>query len=570
MKMLKITILVIMILLISNTAIATEKLNSDAITNIKINEIRTTKNTDISKRVGKKYYVSADGSDDNDGLTPNTAWKTTDKVNEALAKNLIQATDTILFRRGDIFRGYLDIVKNDILLGSYGDDTLSKPEILVSPFDGANHGEWTEVDTNIWRYTVDGKNPFKDDVGVIWFYSKNGTYNYGQKIITPESFDETNLDIKTFLDSDLEFYQTGHPYSSWARADELYVYSEINPSERFERIEFSIAKSGIRLGNFTDLEVDNLTIKYAGVHGIAAKTVANLKVTNCEFGYIGGATQYFKNNSFVRFGNAIEIYGSVQPTNDYEVKEGFIVRNNYIYQVYDAGITFQITTDEASVIENVVFDSNVVEYCNYNVEYWNESTSQDKTVQENTYINNYVITNNIMRYAGFGVSQTRPDKSKSAHIKTWYNDNIVKGKYIIENNIFDNSSEHIFYIHAGNEISLPKVKNNTFYNDPKVPFGYVYVDTQTSIPYDIENLESLYPNNSFNDLSIKPPSEPEILLGDLDQNGKITVNDLAMLKLHLIGKKLLSDRALVIADIDQDGRISINDLAKQKIILIEI
>lgn len=566
--MLRITILVIMILLISNTAIATETLNSDAITNIKINEIRTTKNTDISERVGKIYYVSADGNDDNDGLTPNTAWKTTDKVNDALTQNLIKATDTILFRRGDVFRGYLYIGKNDILVGSYGDEALSKPEILVSPFDGAKSGEWTKVDTNIWKYTVDGKNPFEDDVGIIWFYSKDGAYNYGQKIITLENFDETNLDIKTLLDSDLEFYQTGHPYSSCARAEELYVYSEINPAERFEQIEFSIAKSGIKLGEFTDLVVDNLTIKYAGVHGIAAKTVANLKVTNCEFGYIGGATQYFKSDGFVRFGNAIEIYGSVQPRNGYEVKEGFIVRNNYIYQVYDAGITFQYTTDQASVIENAVFDSNVVEYCNYNVEYWNESTSQDETVQENTYINNFVITNNIMRYAGCGVSQTRPNKNKSAHIKTWYCDNIVKGKYIIENNIFDNSSEHVFYIHAGDENSLPEVKNNTFYNNPEVPFGYMYVDTQTLIPYDIENLESLYPNNSFNDLSIKSSSEPEMLLGDLDQNGEITVNDLAILKLHLIGKSLLNNQALVLADIDQDGKISINDLAKQKIILI--
>ncbi len=510
MRKLKITILAVMFLLISNTALATEKLNSDTITKTRINEIRTTKNTDISNRVGKIYYVSADGNDDNDGLTPETAWKTTNKVNDCFIKQSIQATDTVLFRKGDTFRGYLNIYANDILIGSYGDDNLPKPEILVSPFDAAKHGQWTKVDTNIWKYIIDGENPFKDDIGVIWFYSKDGTYNYGQKIVTPESFDESNLDIKTLLNNDLEFYQTGHPYSSWARAEELYVYSEINPAERFEQIEFSIAKPGIKLWNYTDLIVDNLTIKYAGVHGIATGTLANLKVTNCEFGYIGGATQNFKNNSFIRFGNAIEIYGSVQPTNDYEVKEGFVVRNNYIYQVYDAGITFQITTEKASVIENVIFDNNVVEYCNYNVEYWNECTSQDETLQSNSYINNYEITNNIMRYAGFGVSQTRPDKNKSAHIKTWYNDNVVKGKYIIENNIFDNSAEHVFYIHAVNENSLPKIKNNTFYNSPEVPFGYMYTDTNTLIHYDIKNLENLYPNNSFNDLSIKSQSENQI------------------------------------------------------------
>ncbi len=482
---------------------ANESVNIDIKTSERIAEIRNTKNTDVSNREGEKFYVSATGDDNNDGTSPAKAWKTIDKVNQSFYQGVIKSKDSVLFNRGDIFRGNLDVTVNDILLGSYGDDNLSKPEILVSPFDGAKVGEWTKVDTNIWKYTIDGETPFKDDLGVIWFYSKDGTYNYGQKIVTPESFDETNLDIKTLLDSDLEFYQTGHPYSSWARAEEIYVYSETNPAERFARIEFTIAKSGIRLWNFTDLTVDNLTIKYAGVHGIAAGTVANLKVTNCEFGYIGGATQNFDNNSFVRLGNAVEIYGSVQPSNGYEVKDGFIVQNNYIYQVYDAGMTFQITTDKTSIIEKVIFDNNVVEYCNYSVEYWNKTDSSDKKDQDNTYINNYEITNNIMRYAGMGVSQTRTDKNKSAHIKTWVNPgnyyNRVTGKYIIDNNIFDTSSEQVFWIYAGETSSLPQVINNTFYNSYKVKLGYYYADSKEyPIPYIQDKLKQVFPNNKFN------------------------------------------------------------------------
>ena len=33
--------------------------------------------------LGTKYYVAADGNDENDGLTPETAWKTIEKVNNA-------------------------------------------------------------------------------------------------------------------------------------------------------------------------------------------------------------------------------------------------------------------------------------------------------------------------------------------------------------------------------------------------------------------------------------------------------------------------------------------------------
>ncbi|SEJ03001.1 Por secretion system C-terminal sorting domain-containing protein [Dyadobacter koreensis] len=49
------------------------------------------------------YYVSESGSDQNDGLTTNTPWKTIDKVNAMAAT--FQAGDSILFSRGDVFRG---------------------------------------------------------------------------------------------------------------------------------------------------------------------------------------------------------------------------------------------------------------------------------------------------------------------------------------------------------------------------------------------------------------------------------------------------------------------------------
>jgi len=61
----------------------------------------------------------------------------------------------------------------------------------------------------------------------------------------------------------------------------------------------------------------------------------------------------------------------------------------------------------------------------------------------------------------------------------------------------------------------------------------------------------------------------DILIGDIDQNGEIAINDLAKLKLHLIGKKLLVDsKSLNLADIDRDGKVTINDLAGLKLMLI--
>ena len=60
-----------------------------------------------------------------------------------------------------------------------------------------------------------------------------------------------------------------------------------------------------------------------------------------------------------------------------------------------------------------------------------------------------------------------------------------------------------------------------------------------------------------------------IVTGDLDGNGKITVTDLAKLKLHCIEKKLLEENELRAADINYDEKITVTDLAQIKLILLE-
>lgn len=60
------------------------------------------------------------------------------------------------------------------------------------------------------------------------------------------------------------------------------------------------------------------------------------------------------------------------------------------------------------------------------------------------------------------------------------------------------------------------------------------------------------------------------VIGDIDSDGKITINDLAKLKLHLIEKQLLEGIKLKSADINNDGKITLDDLAQMKLTLIDI
>ena len=470
----------------------------------RISEIRNTLNTDIQDVVGNIYYLSNNGDDNADGRSPQTAWKTLSKLHSEFSKT-IQSGDCILLNRGDVFRGNINITKDNILIGSYGDKEKPKPILNVSTYDGAVEGTWIQTQPNIWKYSE----KISSDVGVIWFFKNNqslsnkhdwGDYSYeiGQKISFDESFDENNMNMSEILDSDLEFYHTGKASSGINTGEYVYVYSEINPQLRFDKIEFSVGVNGIY--GRTNLRVDNIKIVFAGNHGVGTGTVANLSVTNCEFGYIGGSRQ---NQNNVRFGNAIEIYGQVNETNGFEVEKGFIVENNYIYEVYDAGITFQYTANSSStIIENAEFLNNVIEKCNYSIEYWNvsKSTTQDK---QNSYIRSFKIKNNIFRYSGYGVSQTRPDKGQSAHIKTWVHDseyeNKVIGIFEIKNNLFYLSSEQMFAVYACDESSMPIVMDNVFLNDEKIPFGYYYNKelSKKIIPFVRSKMSKIFPNNTF-------------------------------------------------------------------------
>jgi parallel beta-helix repeat protein len=77
-----------------------------------------------------KYYLSATGNDKANGISEKTPWKTISKLNSESGK--IKPGDMILFKRGDVFYGSVNVLKSGvpakpILFGAYGSG--SDPEI---------------------------------------------------------------------------------------------------------------------------------------------------------------------------------------------------------------------------------------------------------------------------------------------------------------------------------------------------------------------------------------------------------------------------------------------------------
>ena len=59
-----------------------------------------------------------------------------------------------------------------------------------------------------------------------------------------------------------------------------------------------------------------------------------------------------------------------------------------------------------------------------------------------------------------------------------------------------------------------------------------------------------------------------VVLGDIKEDGRMDIIDLAKIKLHLIDKEILTGINLIAADVNKDGEVNINDLAIMKLVII--
>ncbi|MCV6639158.1 right-handed parallel beta-helix repeat-containing protein [Candidatus Albibeggiatoa sp. nov. NOAA] len=106
------------------------------------------------------FYLSNQGSDTADGLSPQTAWQHLSRLNTALRDQQIQAGDSVLFERGSVFYGeiFSDRVKGDpnqrVTFSDYGDTLAALPKITGNvPIN-----QWTAT-------TINGKSTCVADSG---------------------------------------------------------------------------------------------------------------------------------------------------------------------------------------------------------------------------------------------------------------------------------------------------------------------------------------------------------------------------------------------------------------------
>lgn len=357
---------------------------------------------------GKIYYFSAEGDDTNDGLSEETPKKNI----SALSSIVFNPGDVVLFRRGDTFAGTVS-ARSGVTYSAYGEG--DKPVISGAMRDFASSKAWRETNTeNVWKLSTDVPN-----VGIVMFNRSWEIGNYNEITGVKKMRDKDDFYDERDLQNDFEFY-------SDLDTNELYIYcSGGNPGDVYDSILVGKEGAIFYVGTENDVTIDNLHITLGGSHGVGGGDCSGLTVRNCVLDYIGGSVlRGFGGANITRYGNAVEIYGSAKD---------FTVYNNWIYQIYDTGITHQYSTnvnDPENIHDGVEYYDNLIEYCFWSIEYYNYYL--EGGVRETK---NVSIHDNFCRFGGEGwgcVGRETNAMLTDLNFTKEYCEN-----FVIKNNVYD-------------------------------------------------------------------------------------------------------------------------------------
>ena len=383
---------------------------------------------------GTAYYVSNNGSDSNDGRSPETPLATL----AALDKLNLQYGDAVFFERGSVWRcerlPESTVWAEGVTFSAYGEG--EKPQFLGSVENGGGGEKWTlayedEDGKKIWAY-------YRTMTEVAAIVLNHDTvicrdkayWNGSEYLVVDENYFPVDGDIPYTVEEylpdmycfpDLRFDQEQGPqddciFRTWNQEENRYDYVEDtfyfrcdagNPGELYSDIEF-IQPYALINGYADDQVYDNLCILFSAetftsgsYNGIS--TGLNSVIQNMELGFMGGnVTGYlpaegsddnirYNNGSFGCNGGAISINGS-----------GITARNNYVHHAFQEGIAIELFV-EAPSIENCTISGNLIEYCTQALILCN----WDMEVREDHIFRNILVEDNLVLYAGY---------------ENWYND----------------------------------------------------------------------------------------------------------------------------------------------------
>lgn len=418
---------------------------------------------------GTAYYVSNNGSDSNNGTSPECAIATLDKLNEIG----LQTGDAIFFEREGLFRGYINAYTPGVTYSAYG--TGSKP-IITTGIDASGANQWklfyeNKSGVKIWIYnkkildcgSIVLNNSKLKPYRVLPDWSGTCFVNHDDRSpFTPSSGLTQDLDFFSGASSQYpkvtDFSVTEYPDSE---GNLYFRCDDGNPGKIFTTIELGTVYSDDNRCRFDsinivdDVVVDNLNIKNSSGTGISYGS-GGWVVQNCEISGQGGTILSYSNGRPLIRGEAFcgGQAKNVTLTNNW-IHDSFVGVNLEEYNN-----TKQIVLSGFNIIGNLF-----------------ERNDSDLNFQNNNYSNGtfgvlrgIVVEKNVFLYTGGGASSLHVIRSNTDEIfggTAWSTCfKVNQPRYTKDCRIVNNSFYyplHCVFLSQLEKGQLPMVSDNRFY-----------------------------------------------------------------------------------------------------------
>lgn len=417
---------------------------------------------------GTAYYVSNNGNDQNDGLSPETAWASL----ERLGKVKFQFGDAIFFERGSIWRSaqiskYIDDAEG-LTLSAYGEG--EKPRFYGSPENGTGAEKWELVyeganSEKIWKFyrevadcsavILDGQHRILRDIAYFDGTNFVSIDDFSIPYVLEDQLE--NMECFTRLPYTMQPVENGEWQSLMgvsvhkdSNGNELtgpiYVrYDAGNPGELHDNIEFIVACSAFGgMSNYTTL--DNLSICYS-TQTIASgyyNGVSNdhIIIQNCESGWMGGSINYFTTKE-----NGASLYFHIDG-GGFNTNGSYItLQNCYSHHIFQESSSIETFDGDPDPCTDIIIRDNILEYITMGmvVINWEEDDTSEHRLK------NVLVENNYVLYSGMEslYNHEDPVNHPSEREVHWpnrlgisvlesaaYNSRMGGENYIIRNNTF--------------------------------------------------------------------------------------------------------------------------------------
>jgi len=361
-----------------------------------------------------RIYVSVTGNDASaNPHNPNTPYQSIPMVNAIMAS--LNSGDSILFKSGDVFTGNLIINRNNIYIGRYG---IGNKPIISGAKNQSLTTDWTDNGGNIWASSLAVS--VWSDMGNVYF---NSDSLCGWRRMTVS-----------------ECVSQGDFYFN-KQDKKVYLYSVENPGSFYNNIKVGgvFSEDVIRVYNHDYIVFDGLDVRYSANNGIYFCLADYCIVQNCDISWIGG--MLFEGGP-TRMGNGIQMWVS---------NSNLIHRNNYIHDIYDAGISPQGANTYTQ--SNISIYNNLIVNCWYSYEVFDIATS--------TLINVNFDNNTCINAGGSWSAPQRPSKTNERHVMWWSSNPGTVTNCNIRNNIFSGCTDNNPCLRFDKSVN-PTLNNNLY------------------------------------------------------------------------------------------------------------